>query len=108
MSLTDHGGGKRRLFIALGQRLLVAHLLQMDSDDCPSEGLRPLWRVESDLEHDRDSRQHATQHNKLAYRHCPGPSGPVNVSRLHGESAGHCDRGHRHRLRIELACILPR
>jgi hypothetical protein len=29
--------------------------------------LPPLWRVEPDLERDRDSRQHATQHNDLEH-----------------------------------------
>jgi hypothetical protein len=36
----------------------------------PSQGLRPLWRVEPDLERDRDSRQHATQHNDPERGHC--------------------------------------
>jgi hypothetical protein len=32
----------------------------MRGHDRPSEGLRPLWRVEPHLERHRDSRQHAT------------------------------------------------
>ena len=55
----------------LGQRQLAPELLQMRLDDCPSEGLRPLWRVEPDLERDRDSRQHATQYEYLDHRDCP-------------------------------------
>jgi len=55
----------------LGQGQVAPELLQMRGHDCPSEGLRPLWRVEPDLERDRDSRQHATQHNDLERRHCP-------------------------------------
>ena len=51
----------------------------MRGHDCPSEGLRPLWRVDPDLERDPDSRQHATQHNELAYRHCPWPFGTGEV-----------------------------
>jgi len=47
----------------------------MRGHDRPSEGLRPLWRVEPDLERDRDSRQHATQHKYLDHRHCPWPCG---------------------------------
>jgi len=34
-----------------------------------------MRRVEPDLERDRDSRQHATQHNELERRHCPWPCG---------------------------------
>ena len=41
----------------------------MRGHDCPSEGLRPLWRVDPDLERDTDSGQHATQHNDLERRH---------------------------------------
>jgi len=41
----------------LGQRQVAPELLQMRGHDCPSEGLRPLWRVEPDLERDRDSHQ---------------------------------------------------
>ena len=70
-SSTDQAGGKRRLFIArLGQGQLAPELLQMRGHDCPSEGLRPLWRVEPDLKRDPDCRQHATQHNDLERRHC--------------------------------------
>jgi hypothetical protein len=39
-----------------GQGQLAPELLQVGGDDRPSEGLRALWRVESDLERDRDSR----------------------------------------------------
>ena len=53
-----------------GQRQLAPELLQMRGHDCPSNGLRPLWRVDPDLERDPDSRQHATQHNDLERRHC--------------------------------------
>src|SRR6516165_2456885 len=35
-----------------------------------------LWRVEPDLERDRDSHQHATQHNDLGRCHCPWPCEP--------------------------------
>ena len=66
----------RRLFIVLGQGQVAPELLQMRGHDCPSEGLRPLWRVEPDLERDRDSRQHTTQHNDLERRHCPWAFGP--------------------------------
>jgi len=41
----------------------------MRGHDCPSKGLRPLWRVDPDLERDPDSRQHATQHNDLERPH---------------------------------------
>jgi hypothetical protein len=41
----------------------------------PSQGLRPLWRVEPDLERDRDSHQYATQHNDPERGHCPWPFG---------------------------------
>ena len=60
----------------LGQGQVAPELLQMRGHDCPSEGLRPLWRVEPDLERDRDSRQHTTQHNDLERRHCPWAFGP--------------------------------
>ena len=40
----------------LGQRLLVPHLLQVDGDERPSQGLPPLWRLKPDLERDRDGR----------------------------------------------------
>jgi hypothetical protein len=53
----------------LGQRQLVPELLQVRGYNRPSQGLRPLWRVEPDLERDRDSCQHATQHNDLEHRH---------------------------------------
>jgi len=70
----------------------------MRGHDCLSEGLRPLRRVDPDLERDPDSRQHATQHNDLGRRHALGPSGLDEgelVGRVPGEGAGHCDRGHR-------------
>jgi hypothetical protein len=51
----------------------------MRGHDRPSERLRPLWRVELDLKRDRDSRQHATQHNDFAYRHYSWPLGPDNI-----------------------------
>jgi len=51
----------------------------MGGDERPREGLRPLRRVEPDLERDRDSAQHATQHNDLAYRHCSWPFRPGDV-----------------------------
>ena len=57
----------------LGQSQVAPKLLQMRGHDCPSEGLRPLWRVDPDLERDPDSRQHATQHNDLERRHCLWP-----------------------------------
>ena len=63
----------RRASSRSGQGQLASELLQVGGDDRPSEGLRALWRVESDLERDRDSRQHATQHNDLKRRHCPLP-----------------------------------
>jgi hypothetical protein len=47
----------------------------MRRHDCPSEGLRPLWRVEPDLERDCDSRQHATQYEYLDHRHRRWPYG---------------------------------
>ena len=56
-----------------GQRQLAPQLLQMRGHDCPSNGLRPLWRVDPDLERDPDGRQHATQHNDLERRHCLRP-----------------------------------
>jgi hypothetical protein len=59
----------------LGQRQLAPELLQMRSHDCPSEGLRPLWRVEPDLERDCDSRQHPTQYEYLDHRHRRWPYG---------------------------------
>ena len=61
----------------LGQRHLFPEFVQVVGYNRPSQGLRPLWRVEPDLERDRDSRQHATQHNDPERGHCPGPSGPV-------------------------------
>ena len=57
----------------LGQGQVAPELLQMRGHDCPSERLRPLWRVDPDLERDPDSRQHATQHNDLERRHCLWP-----------------------------------
>ena len=54
----------------LGQRQIAPELLQVSGDESPSKGLRALRRVEPDFERDRDSHQHATQHNDLAYRHC--------------------------------------
>jgi hypothetical protein len=45
----------------LRQCRLTPELLQIRGHDRPSEGLRPPWRVEPDLERDRDSRQHATK-----------------------------------------------
>jgi hypothetical protein len=68
----EAAGGHRHL----GQRQLTPNLLQMHGDDRPRQGLRPLWRVEPDLERDRDSRQHATQHNDLEHGRCPWPCGP--------------------------------
>ena len=59
----------------LGQRQLVPELLQVRGYNRPSQGLRPQWRVEPDLERDRDSRQHATQHNDPERGHCPWPFG---------------------------------
>ncbi len=60
----------------LGQRQLAPEVLQVRGHDCPSEGLRPLWRVEPDLERDRDSRQHATQYKDFGHRRCVlGPHG---------------------------------
>jgi len=44
----------------LGQGQIAPELLQMRGHDSPSQGLRPLWRVDPDLERDDDSRQHAT------------------------------------------------
>jgi len=69
-------GAGKRLFIVLGQGQVAPELLQMRGHDCPSDGLWPLWRVEPDLERDRDSHQHATQHNDLGRCHCPWPCEP--------------------------------
>jgi hypothetical protein len=63
----------------LGQGQVAPELLQMRGHDCPSEGLRPLWRVKPDLERDRDSRQHATHHNDLEHPHCLGPFGLIEA-----------------------------
>ena len=49
---------RRAAFLRLGQRHLFPHLLEVVGHDRPSEGLRPLWRVELDLERACDSRQH--------------------------------------------------
>jgi len=54
----------------LGQGQVAPELLQVVGHNCPSQGLRSLWRVEPDLERDRDSGQHTTQHNDLGRRHC--------------------------------------
>ena len=45
----------------LGQRQLALHRLQVVGDDRPSKGLPSFWRLDPDLERDRDSRQHETQ-----------------------------------------------
>ena len=82
----------------LGQRQLAPELLQMRGHDCPSEGLRPLWRVEPDLERDRDSRQHATQYEYLDHRHCPWPCGLDEselMTQCPANSAGCSDQGNR-------------
>jgi hypothetical protein len=55
---------------ALRQRHLFPELVQVRGYNRSSQGLRPLWRVEPDLERDRDSRQHATQHNDPERGHC--------------------------------------
>jgi hypothetical protein len=39
----------------LRQRQVALRTLQMRGHDRPSEGLRPLWRIEPDLESDGDS-----------------------------------------------------
>jgi hypothetical protein len=70
----------------------------MRGHDCPSEGLRPLWRVEPDLERDRDSRQHATQYEYLDHRHCPWPCGLDEselMTQCPANSAGCSDQGNR-------------
>jgi hypothetical protein len=75
----------------------------MRGHDCPSEGLRPLWRVEPDLECDRDSRQHATQYEDLDHRHCPWPCGLDEgelVTQCLANRAGCSDQGNRRALRI--------
>jgi hypothetical protein len=51
----------------------------------PSQRLRPLRRVEPDLERDRDSRQRAAQRNDLEHPHSPWPFGPGE-----GELAAEC------------------
>ena len=55
----------------LGQRHLAPELLQMRGHNRPSQGLRPLWRFEPDLERDGDSCQHATQDNNLEHGRWP-------------------------------------
>jgi hypothetical protein len=47
----------------------------MRGHDRPNEGLRPLWRVEPDLERDRGSRKNAAQYKYFDHRHFPLPSG---------------------------------
>ena len=78
-------GAGKRLFIVLGQGQVAPELLQMRGHDCPSDGLWPLWRVEPDLERDRDSRQHATQHNDPERGHClRRPVRPDLIPQNHG------------------------
>src|SRR6516165_3711795 len=83
----------------LGQDHVAPELLQMRAHDCPSEGLRPLWRVDPDLERDPDSRQHATQHNDLERLHCfvksrHRPSTPRPRIVLAHLRVGICNHGH--------------
>jgi len=88
----------------LGQGQVAPELLQMRGHDCPSEGLRPLWRVDPDLERDPDSRQHATQHNDLERRHCLWPYSADGII-LAQPWVGICNHGHTARrvlLRLRL------
>jgi hypothetical protein len=77
----------------LGQRHLFPEFVQVRGYNRPSQGLRPLWRVEPDLERDRDSRQHATQHNDPERGHClRQPARPDLIPQNHGprpQSGGH-------------------
>jgi len=67
----------------------------MRGQDRASEGLRPLWRVEPDLERDRDSRQHATQHNDPEHASTLGLRPGELAGRVQGELAGRSDQRHR-------------
>jgi hypothetical protein len=55
----------------LRQRQVAPELLQVRGHDRPSEGLRPLWRVELYLERDCDSRERGTQQKYLEHCHRP-------------------------------------
>jgi hypothetical protein len=80
----------------LGQRHLFPEFVQVRGYNRPSQGLRPLWRVEPDLERDRDSRQHATQHNNPERGHCPWPFGAALAQqRVRAVHLGAKARGHR-------------
>jgi hypothetical protein len=57
----------------LGQRQLAPKLLQMRGHDCPSEGLRPLWRIEPDL-----ATAVSTQPNTMILSMAVGPSGRMS------------------------------
>jgi len=60
----------------------------MRGHDCPSKGLRPLWRVEPDLERDRDSRQQQPNKIILSVVIALGPSGLGVGDRVHNEFGG--------------------